>query len=46
VVFFAEEDVNVWNSLPFTVNFPSLASFKRTHTLISRLVKSIPEVSL
>ena len=28
--FFAERVVNVWNDLPSTVNFGSLASFKRT----------------
>jgi len=28
--FFAERVVNVWNDLPSTVNFASLASFKRT----------------
>jgi len=28
--FFAERVVNVWNDLPSTVNFVSLASFKRT----------------
>jgi len=28
--FFAETVVNVWNDLPSTVNFVSLASFKRT----------------
>ena len=30
VDFFAERVVNVWNDLPSTVNFASLASFKRT----------------
>jgi len=28
---FAERVVNVWNDLPSTANFASLASFKRTH---------------
>ena len=28
--FFAERVINVWNLLPPTVNFSSLASFKRT----------------
>ena len=30
VDFFAERVVKVWNDLPPTVNFVSLASFKRT----------------
>jgi len=30
VGFFAERVVNMWNDLPSTVNFASLASFKRT----------------
>ena len=29
-VFFAERVINIWNSLPSTVNFSTLASFRRT----------------
>ena len=30
VIFFAERVINIWNSLPSTVNFSTLASFRRT----------------
>ena len=46
VIFFAERVINIWNSVPSTVNFSTSASFRRTIHNVDNRFFTVYEVQL